>query len=328
MANLPKSADAILVKRLALTAALALLARAQSPQEAAAAAQRESVERQLQSLSIQAQRTRPSTASAALVSGAPIAKAPATPSSPLDSQRVSIQRQLASISGRQPLPPSGSAIPVAAAPDHPSPEPVGQASLGTPASRFDLQIQSASLQPRLSWPTPPAPVPLLDCAAMPAAQLAPLFHHAASAYGLDPLLLRAVARQESAFKPCAVSPAGAMGLMQLMPETASMLGIEDPFDATQSILGGARFLRLLLDRFQNDLPLALSAYNAGSATVERYGGIPPYSETQAYVSSILRMLGQPSPPSGGRPDAQPVQHPASDHPASSPNPPPPDAPPP
>jgi len=161
---------------------------------------------------------------------------------------------------------------------------------------------------------------------MPAAQLAPLFHHAASAYGLDPLLLRAVARQESAFKPCAVSPAGAMGLMQLMPETASMLGIEDPFDATQSILGGARFLRLLLDRFQNDLPLALSAYNAGSATVERYGGIPPYSETQAYVSSILRMLGQPSPPSGGRPDAQPVQHPAPDDPASSLGPSPPDVP--
>lgn len=135
---------------------------------------------------------------------------------------------------------------------------------------------------------------------MPAAQLAPLFHHAASTYGLDPLLLRAIARQESAFKPCAVSPAGAMGLMQLMPETASMLGVEDPFDAAQSILGGARFLRFLLDRFQNDLPLALSAYNAGPATVERYGGIPPFTETRSYVSSILRRLGLPSPPSASR----------------------------
>ncbi|MGQ9918377.1 MAG: lytic transglycosylase domain-containing protein [Bryobacteraceae bacterium] len=127
---------------------------------------------------------------------------------------------------------------------------------------------------------------------MPAAHLAPLFHHAASAYGLDPLLLRAVARQESAFKPCALSPAGAMGLMQLMPETASMLGVEDPFDAGQSIFGGARFLRFLLDRFQNDLALALSAYNAGPGAVERHGGMPPFAETRDYVSSVLQALGQ------------------------------------
>lgn len=327
MANCPKSADSVLVKRLALTAALALFARAQSLQEAAVAAQRQSVERQLQSLSVLVPRTRSSSAAASPVAGIPVATSAATSSS-LDLQRASIELQLAAVSARQPLPPSGPANPAAAAADHPSPEPGGQASLSTPASSFELQIQSASLQPRLSWPTPPAPVPLLDCVAIPAAQLAPLFQHAASAYGLDPLLLRAVARQESAFKPCAVSPAGAMGLMQLMPETASMLGVEDPFDATQSILGGARFLRFLLDRFQNDLPLALSAYNAGSAIVERYGGIPPYSETQAYVSSILRMLGQPSPSSASRPDTQPVQDPAPDHPASISNPLPPDAPPP
>lgn len=138
---------------------------------------------------------------------------------------------------------------------------------------------------------------------MPAAQLAPLFHDAASAYGLDPLLLRAVARRESGLNPCAVSPAGAMGLMQLMPATAAMLGVEDPFDPGQSILGGARFLRFLLDRYQNDLPFALSAYNAGRGAVERHGGIPPFAETRDYVSAILRALGQsipegtPAPPS-------------------------------
>lgn len=117
------------------------------------------------------------------------------------------------------------------------------------------------------------------------------------------MLLRAVARRESAFKPCAVSPAGAMGLMQLMPETASMLGVEDPFDTAQSIFGGARFLRFLLDRFQNDLPLALAAYNAGPSAVDHYGGVPPYTETRDYVSSILRMLGLPSPPSATQPPA-------------------------
>lgn len=83
--------------------------------------------------------------------------------------------------------------------------------------------------------------------------------------------------------------------MQLMPETAATLGVEDPFDPEQSILGGARFLRFLLDRFQNDLGLALSAYNAGPARVERHGGIPPIPETQSYVTAILRALSRTPP---------------------------------
>ncbi|GIU73667.1 MAG: hypothetical protein KatS3mg004_0754 [Bryobacteraceae bacterium] len=83
--------------------------------------------------------------------------------------------------------------------------------------------------------------------------------------------------------------------MQLMPETAALLGVTDPFDVEQNIFGGARFLRLLLDRFQNDLPLALSAYNAGPARVQAYGTIPPIAETLGYVTGILRRL-QTEPP--------------------------------
>jgi len=83
--------------------------------------------------------------------------------------------------------------------------------------------------------------------------------------------------------------------MQLMPETAAFLGVTDPFDVEQNIFGGARFLRLLLDRFQNDLPLALSAYNAGPARVEAYGTIPPIAETLGYVAGILQRL-QKEPP--------------------------------
>jgi len=160
---------------------------------------------------------------------------------------------------------------------------------------FAQQIRSAALQPRPAWPEPVEPANLLACAPLPPSTLAPIFERAAASYGLEPSLLRAIARKESAFQPCAVSRAGAMGLMQLMPDTAAALGVEDPFDAEQSILGGARFLRFLLDRFQNDLGLALSAYNAGPARVERFGAIPPIPETQDYVFSILRSLGKPPP---------------------------------
>ncbi len=109
---------------------------------------------------------------------------------------------------------------------------------------------------------------------------------AASRYGLDPALLAAVAKAESGFNPRAVSPAGAKGLMQLLDSTATSLGVYDPFDPQQSIEGGARYLRSLLDRFQDPI-LALAAYNAGPAAVERYGGIPPYRETQSYLSRVV-----------------------------------------
>jgi len=109
---------------------------------------------------------------------------------------------------------------------------------------------------------------------------------AAAAYALDPKLVEAVAWRESRFKPTARSRKGAMGVMQLMPATARDLGV-DPSDMAQNVRGGAMYLRQMLTRFGGDVKLALAAYNAGPGAVLRHGGVPPYAETQAYVTSIL-----------------------------------------
>lgn len=104
-------------------------------------------------------------------------------------------------------------------------------------------------------------------------------------------VVREVARQESAFHPCAVSSKGAAGLMQLMPSTQAYLGVDDPFDPEESLMAGARLLRELLSRYNGSLPLALSAYNAGAKTVDRADGIPAIAETRNYVAQILSRLG-------------------------------------
>lgn len=115
------------------------------------------------------------------------------------------------------------------------------------------------------------------------------FEAAAEANGLDAGFLQAVARTESGLDPRAVSSAGAIGLMQLMPATARGLGV-DPWNPAQNIMGGARHLRALLDRFDGRIDLALAAYNAGSGAVTRYGGVPPYAETRIYVGRNLDRL--------------------------------------
>jgi soluble lytic murein transglycosylase len=114
-----------------------------------------------------------------------------------------------------------------------------------------------------------------------------IMHHS-KRHRLDPALLSAVIKAESDFDPDAVSRAGAIGLMQLMPQTAMRLDIHDPFNPEQNIAGGARYLRYLLDRFNGNLPLALAAYNAGATRVEQYDALPPFRETRHYVKKVLR----------------------------------------
>jgi len=115
---------------------------------------------------------------------------------------------------------------------------------------------------------------------------------AASAHGVDPALLAGLVRQESNFNPRAGSPAGAQGLTQLMPGTARGLGVADPLDPAQSLDGGARYLRQMLDQFGGDVTRALAAYNAGPGAVARFGGVPPYAETQSYVRQVQAYAAQ------------------------------------
>ena len=110
---------------------------------------------------------------------------------------------------------------------------------------------------------------------------------AAQQHHVQPALLLAVMKAESSFNPTAVSKAGAVGLMQLIPETAIRHGVRNLYDANENITGGAKHLRYLLDRFHGNIRLALAAYNAGERKVDRYGQIPPYKETQDYVKKVL-----------------------------------------
>jgi soluble lytic murein transglycosylase-like protein len=115
---------------------------------------------------------------------------------------------------------------------------------------------------------------------------------AATLYQIPEELIRAVMKAESNYDPRVISPAGAQGLMQLMPETALRMQVRDPFDPREAIFGGTRYLRVLANLFNGDLDLTVAAYNAGEGAVMRYGGIPPYAETQAYVTRVRTYYGR------------------------------------
>lgn len=138
--------------------------------------------------------------------------------------------------------------------------------------------------------TPAQPVvPLVSDEVLAARPFAELISTVAAAHNVDPRLVHAVIEQESGYQPRARSKKGARGLMQLMPATARQYGVANSYDPKSNLEAGIRHLKDLLSRL--DLPIALGAYNAGEGTIKRYGGLPPYPETQNYVRSILRKLG-------------------------------------
>ena len=177
------------------------------------------------------------------------------------------------------------------------------------AMAASIEKQRASVEQQLKFikfPAPPAPVtppsfagpsfttPPVAYACEPMAQpeLSQMIDNVAREHGLDPALVREVARQESGFRPCVVSPKGAQGLMQLMPSTQAQLDVHDPFNPQESLSAGAKLLKQLLDRYQGDLSLALSAYNAGSTRVDQTFSVPEIPETKDYVTNILGRLGK------------------------------------
>jgi hypothetical protein len=170
---------------------------------------------------------------------------------------------------------------------------MGVAWMRAAASRgYQPAIQVAALAPtylgRLRpWCRPEA-APLRS-PTRPADNIVELVRSMAPDYGLDPELVLAVMQTESAFHTDSVSPKDAAGLMQLIPETAARFGVSDVFDPADNIRGGMKYLQWLLAYFEGNVPLALAGYNAGEHAVDRHGGIPPYSETQAYVRLVLRL---------------------------------------
>ncbi len=162
--------------------------------------------------------------------------------------------------------------------------------------RVDRILEDASTEPE---PTPePLELPTFQldfdpAQPRPTTPYAELIYDTAERHALNPALLAAVARAESAFDPRAISHKGAQGLMQLMPATAERFGLEgsEVFEPAKNLDAGARYLSWLNRRFDGDLPRVLAAYNAGEGTVDRYGGVPPYRETRGYLKRIYRDLG-------------------------------------
>jgi len=148
--------------------------------------------------------------------------------------------------------------------------------------------------PRSAVVASAAPEGEAECEPVPQDQIEPMVREAAEREGLTPNLLRAVIEKESSYLPCAVSSAGAEGLMQLMPDTAAGLGVQNPFDARQNVDGGAKYLKQMIDRYGGNLLLGLAAYNAGPGRADNAGAFPLPAETTSYISDILQKLGRPA----------------------------------
>jgi soluble lytic murein transglycosylase-like protein len=133
-----------------------------------------------------------------------------------------------------------------------------------------------------------------------------IVHQTASNYDIDPTLIKAVIQTESNWNDRAISKKGAIGLMQLMPGTAVDMDVLNPFDPEENIEGGTKYLRYLLERFNGDLTLALAAYNAGPSTVERYGYVPPITETKQYVKKVLSLYNGKTPYSNNKKGTEPI----------------------
>src|ERR1700680_728551 len=135
-------------------------------------------------------------------------------------------------------------------------------------------------------------MPAVDCEPLPPKKLNPVIDSAAQKESVSNDLVHAVIEEESGARPCAVSSSGALGLMQLMPATADEMNVHDPFDAEQNVEAGTKLLKFLLNKYDDNLPLALGAYNAGAGRVDEEGGVPHISETLKYVADIVRKLSR------------------------------------
>jgi len=194
-----------------------------------------------------------------------------------------------------PAPPSSPPPKVqSAAPAALSPAEAMRASIQKQREAVRKQAESAGAWLKPGDPPPPLgsepAFPQPDCEPLADAVVAPLIESTAKSQEIQPELLRAVMERESGFRPCATSSKGAQGLMQLMPETALELGVSDPFDPKESVSGGAKYLKQLMDKYKGDLSKSLGAYNAGPAAVDQAGGIPDIQETRDYVDAILKKL--------------------------------------
>lgn len=216
---------------------------------------------------------------------------PASGPSSFQQQQASLQQQSAAITGQD----KGTvgAWSVVNVTDTPAAAKAGKEP--APASQTNAALNEVARDDffAVPWPssTPPVVpnVQMMDdsCQALGKSDVDQLIEGASKKHGVDVDLLRSVMRQESGFKPCAVSVAGAMGLMQIMPGTAEMLKLDDPFDPQKNVDAGASFLKMMLDRYQGNVTLALGAYNAGPGSVDKAGGVPPIAETMQYITNIL-----------------------------------------